>query len=80
VTVKNKYRPKPRFVCEVTKPKIVAMYMNGEQFDPAILNAAVEFRQNHFTVSVTLEEVQELTGMDYPYGAFTDMEIEFVDD
>ena len=77
---KPEYGPRPRFVVELTKPKIVAMYMNGEEISPAVLKASVDTKANHVSISVEHEEVEFLTGMDYDYGPFDDMEILFVDD
>lgn len=84
LNTKYEYEPKPRFVVELTKPKVLAFYMNGKQVPLESVNPTISVRNGSFgqniTVEVTLEDIQMLTGMDYDYGPIPNMELVFLDD
>jgi hypothetical protein len=54
--------------------------MNGEQIDPARLKASITVSNRQVHVETTIDAMKDLTGVEYPAGAFGDMEVEFVDE
>ena len=77
--VKKEYAPKSRFVVEVSKPRILGAYLNGEQIDPDSLQASVRADDSRIWVEVTQEVIEDMTGEKHPFGSFTNMEVVFVE-
>lgn len=78
--MKKEYAPKPRIVVEISKPRILGIYVNGEKTDiPATLEYS-ESRYGRPNVNVTFIEDSHPLIEGMGVGSAPDIEIEFADE
>ena len=80
MTTRPEYGPRHRIVAEVTKPRLVAMYMDGVSIEPETLDAHIATRQHGFDVEVTLDKIESVTGQKHYVGRTKDIEVVWVDE